>query len=132
MTIELSALAAAAVSVLGPYFGSAGFAFAEKAGEQLAEKAGDLYRAIKRKFADDNDAEQTLSRVQAKPDSKHRLAEFQEALVEKMTADGDFAALVNGLIGEVKQADVRKILVFGDHNVTAGGDIHGNTFYKSS
>lgn len=127
MTIELTALAAASLSVIGPYLNLGSAAFAEKAGDKLAEKAGDLWQALRKKFAGDDDAEKTLSLAQAKPESEARMSTLAEVLVEKMEADPEFASLVNQLIGEAREADERNLIVSGKQNITAGRDMSGNT-----
>ena len=123
----IETVAASAIAVLAPYLAKAGESFAETAGEKLAEKVGTLYRAIKDRFKSDNDAEQTMALVEAKPDSKPRMSALEEVLVEKMKEDPNFAATVNRLVEDAKEADSRKILVFGQRNVTVGGDVSGST-----
>lgn len=126
--MAIDPVAAGAIAVLAPYLVKAGEAFADKAGEKLAEKAGALYQAIKRKFTSDSDAEQTLALVEARPDSKPRLSVLEEVLVEKMRDDSEFAATVNRLVEEAKEADTRKVLVLGDRNIAVAGDVRGSTF----
>jgi hypothetical protein len=121
----IETVAASAIAILGPYLAKAGESFAEKAGETLAEKAGALYRAIKDKFKSDSDAEQTINLVEAKPDSKPRLATLEEVLTEKMKEDPDFATTVNRLVAEAKAADSGGVFVFGDRNIAVGGDASG-------
>ena len=126
MTIET--LAATAVAILVPYLADGAKSFATKAGGLLAEKSADLYQTIRKKFAADPDAEQTLTQVEAKPESKGRQAALQELLSEKMTDDGDFSELIQALVSEVKAADSNKVLnIWGDRNVSIQGDASGNT-----
>jgi hypothetical protein len=124
----IETVAATAIAILSPYLAKASESFAEKAGEKLAEKAGALYQAIKNKFKGDSDAEQTIAQVEAKPDSKARMAALEEVLTEKMKNDPDFAATVNRLVEEAKEADSRKVLVFGERNIGVAGDVSGSTF----
>lgn len=121
-------IAAGAIAVLGPYLAEAGKGFAQKAGESLAETASSLYGTIKAKFAGDSDAEQALALVEAKPQSKGRLLTLEEMLVERMGGDSDFATAIGSLVEEAKKADSRKLLVFGERNIAAGGDVTGSTF----
>jgi hypothetical protein len=124
----IESVAASAIVILAPYIAKAGESFAEKAGEKLAEKAGTLYQAIKNKFKSDRDAEQTMALVEAKPDSKARMSALEEVLTDKMKGDPDFAATVNRLVEEAKEADSRRVLVFGQRNIAVGGDVSGSTF----
>jgi len=121
-------VAASAIAILAPYVAKAGESFAEKAGEKLAEKAGALYQAIKNKFKSDSDAEQTMALVEAKPDSKARMSALEEILTDKMKEDSDFAATVNRLVEEAKEADSHRVLVFGQRNIAVGGNVSGSTF----
>ena len=123
----IETVAASAIVILAPYLVKAGESFAEKAGEKLAEKAGALYQAIKNKFKSDNDAEQTIALVEAKPDSKARMSALEEILTEKMKEDPNFAATINRLVEEAKEADSRKVLVFGERNIAVGGNVSGST-----
>ena len=123
----IETVAASAIAILAPYIAKAGESFAEKAGEKLAEKAGALYQAIKNKFKSDTDAEQTIALVEAKPDSKARMSALEEILTDKMKEDPDFAATVNRLVEEAKEADDRKVLVFGQRNIAVGGNVSGST-----
>ena len=124
----IESVAASAIVILAPYIAKAGESFAEKAGEKLAEKAGTLYQAIKNKFKSDSDAEQTMALVEAKPDSKARMSALEEVLTDKMKEDPDFAATVNRLVEEAKEADSRRVLVFGQRNIAVGGNVSGSTF----
>ncbi len=127
MVIET--IAAGALTILGPYLVEGGKSFAKKAGEALEAKAEALYRSIKNKFAGDNDAEQTLALVEAKPESKPRQASLEELLLEKMQDDSDFTELINRLVQEAQAADTRNILnITGDRNITVGGNVVGGTF----
>lgn len=123
----IETVAASAIAILAPYIAKAGESFAEKAGEKLAEKAGALYQAIKNKFKSDTDAEQTIALVEAKPDSKARMSALEEILTDKMKEDPDFAATVNRLVEEAKEADSNKVLVFGQRNIAVGGNVSGST-----
>jgi hypothetical protein len=123
----LETVAAGAVAILSPYLAEAGKGFAKKAGESLAEKATSLYDTIKAKFKGDPDAEQALSLVEAKPESKGRQMTLEELLVERMDGDADFAKTVGELVEEAKKADARNVIVFGNRNIAAG-DVKDSTF----
>jgi hypothetical protein len=125
MTVQ--ALATAAVALLSPYPVKAGEEFAKKAGERLADKAEALYQAVKAKFKGDAYAEQTLARVEEKPEAKGRRATLQEVLAEKLEEDADFAEMVRRLVEEAKAADTRNVIAFGERSVAVGGDVTGST-----
>ncbi|MEJ2557846.1 MAG: hypothetical protein P8186_16785 [Anaerolineae bacterium] len=125
--MDIQALAVAATALLGPYLAKAGETFAEKAGEKLAEKAGALYQMVKAKFKGDAYAEQTLARVEEKPEAKGRQGTLQEVLAEKMEEDADFAETVHRLVEEAKAADTRNVIAFGERSVAVGGDVSGST-----
>jgi hypothetical protein len=125
--MDIQVIAIAATALLGPYLAKAGDAFAEKAGEKLAEKAGALYQAVKAKFKGDAYAEQTLARVEEKPEAEGRKAAFQEVLTEKLGEDADFAEMVRRLVEEAKAADTRHVIAFGERSVAVGGDVSGST-----
>jgi hypothetical protein len=126
--IAETTIAAGAISVLTPYLAEAGKEFAKKAGEKLADKAGEIYQLIKDKFKGDDEAQQTLALVEAKPDSKPRLATLEEVLLDRMRGDGEFLHKLHQLVTEAREADSRKILVQGERNITIGGDVSGSKF----
>jgi hypothetical protein len=109
-------LATAAVAVLAPFLAS----LAQKAGaavvDRLATEAGAgagkaveaLYQAIKGKFAadKDDDAEQSLESLAAKPESEGRQAALAEVLAEKAESDPAFAQRLVELVQEVEHDPV--------------------------
>jgi hypothetical protein len=125
--MDIQAISTAAIALLSPYLAKAGEAFAKEAGEKLAEKVGALYQAVKSKFKGDAYAEQTLTRIEEKPEATGRQAAFQEVLVEKLEEDPDFAEVVRRLVEEAKAADTRKVIAFGERSVAVGGDVSGST-----
>lgn len=125
MVIET--IGASVIAILTPYLAEAGKEFAKKAGEDLGGKAAELFQALKGKFAGDSDAEQTLALLETKPESTARQSALQEVLAEKMQVDPDFAATMERLVQEAKQADQRKVIAFGERSVAIGGNATGNT-----
>jgi hypothetical protein len=121
--VEPISLAATAVVLLSPYLIKAGEAFAEKAGDALADRTGALYRAIKSKFANDSYADQTLRRLEEAPDSKGRQTALEHLLTEKMEEDVTFADQVRQLIEEAKAVDARNVISYGERSVAVGGDL---------
>jgi hypothetical protein len=125
--MPIEPVAAAAISILMPYLSEAGKGFAQKFGENLAEKAGKLYQAIKSKFTGDAYAEQTLGRVEEKPDSEGRQSTLEQVLVEKLQEDSDFARLLQRLVQEAKASDTKNVFAIGDRSVAIGGDLQNST-----
>ncbi|HEX8650717.1 MAG TPA: DUF4062 domain-containing protein [Pyrinomonadaceae bacterium] len=125
--MPIETVAAAAISILVPYLSEAGKGFAKKFGENMAEKAGNLYQAIKSKFTDDVYAEQTLSRVEEKPDSEGRKSTLEQVLIEKLQEDSDFAQRLQQLIEEAKASDARNVFALGDRSVAVGGNLQNST-----
>lgn len=119
----IETIAAGAIAALGPYLVESGKSFAKKAGETLVGKVEALYASVKKRFADDADAEQALTQLENKPDSAARQASLEELLVEKMRADSEFAATLNRLLLEVQAADTTDILnLSGDRNIALQGN----------
>jgi hypothetical protein len=121
-------LTAAALGLLTPYLAKTGEGFATRAGAILADKAAALYQALKDKFKDDPYAEQTLARVEEKPESEERQAALKGVLAEKIEDDPDFAGTVRRLVEEAEAAKPGSVTqnVSGDRNVVAGRDITGS------
>ena len=126
MVIET--IAASAVAILSPYLAKTASSFAEKAGEQLAEKAGSIYQFIKKQFSGDSSAETKLALVEKEPESKALMSVLEEQLVKKMNADSNFATELNRLVEEAKVADSNKVFNLGERNIGVGGDVSGSTF----
>jgi len=131
--VEPVSLAALAVGLLAPYLTKTAEGFATRTGAALADKAADkvgaLYQVLRKQFNDDPYAEQTLDRVEEKPDSEERRAALQGVLAEKIESDPDLAETVNRLVKEAEAARAESITqtVYGDRNVFAGRDIAGST-----
>lgn len=91
---QVAATATAVLTPLLPYLVKAGEKAAEEAGQKIGatalDKAKALYEAIRKKFAGDAYAEETLKRAAEKPDSEGRRAAVAEVLAEKAEADQEF------------------------------------------
>lgn len=98
--MDIQAISIAVVALLGPYLSKVGGAFAEEAGKKLAEKVSELHKLIKEKFRDDTYAEQTLNRVEEKPESEGRQTALKAVLAEKMEESADFAEKIQYLLKE--------------------------------
>jgi hypothetical protein len=123
MVIE--AVAMSAMAILKMLLGKTGEGFAKKVGEQLAEKAGELYQSVKQKFSSDPYALQTLTRAEENPASADRIVALEGVLKEKLGDDPEFAKQVERLVQEAKTADANRVLVIGDRNVAVGGNATG-------
>lgn len=120
----IETIAASAIAILTPYLTEAGKGFASKAGEKLAQKAGEIYHLIKQKFESDKDAEQTLAQAEVRPESKPRQSALQEILLEKLQTDLDFATTLKTLVEEAQAADTRNVIAF-QRGVGIGGNANG-------
>jgi hypothetical protein len=124
--IAETTIAASTIAILAPYLAETGKEFAKKAGGKLADKAASIYQLIKDKFKGDDEAEQTLALVEARPESKARLATLEEVLVDRIQGDAEFSQTLHRLIEEAKKAASQKIFVRGDRNIAAGGEVKGS------
>lgn len=130
--MDIKAIAIAAIALLSPYLVKAGEAFAGETGKKLLGKAGELYDKIKQKFKGDGYAEQTLARLEEKPQSEERQVALRGMLVEKMADDNDFAEAVRQLVEasqELSGGDtiIQHLVVSGKaDNVSQLGKIEGD------
>jgi hypothetical protein len=100
--MEIETIASLSVALLAPYLEKMGSATAEKLGEIAPEKIGELYKAVKQKFAGDEDAEMVLESAEKRPASKGRSQALVEVVEEKMKEDDDFAGLMMKLVTEIQ------------------------------
>jgi len=111
---------ASAAAIAAPFVAKGAEAFSKTAGDKLAGKAAELFRAVADKFSGDSYAEQTLDQVKEIPESKGRLGALSVVLVEKMEFDPDFAEKIRGLVNEAQNERSDKIFNF------SGQTVHGN------
>jgi hypothetical protein len=116
----IETLAVSAIAALAPYLGKAAEGFAEKFGEKLADKVSSLYRSIRKAFAGDSYAEQTLTRVEANPTAEAGQAMLKQILIEKMEASPSFKDEIATLINEAKAVDVNNVIASGERSVAIG------------
>jgi len=114
--LSTSAIAAAAVALLVPYLQKAGEEFAKKAGQAAWEKAAEVQKAIKARFAKEKDRypAETLKRFEEKPEA--RQAAMQEALEGVLNEDHEFARTLLQLLKEADAAGagtVFNVNIFG-------------------
>jgi hypothetical protein len=90
----------AAVALLAPYLARAGEAAATKAGEAAVSGAKALLVMIRRRFSRDGDhyAQQTLARLEEKPEDQARQAALQGVLAEKAKEDPSFATELEQIV----------------------------------
>jgi hypothetical protein len=98
-------IATSAVTLLVPYLVKGGESIAEKAGEAVWEKLTTLYQAIRNKLNSDKDdfAQQSLARLEQKPDLEARQRSLVDVLTEKIESDAEFAKLLSRLTQETTQ-----------------------------
>ena len=100
--------------------------FLKKAGEQAYNKVEELYKTVKAKFQGDSYAEQTLQRLEQKPEDEGRKAALQGVLAEKAEEDKTFAQTLGKLVQQIEQAGGRSVIAH-DRGVAIGGDASNNT-----
>jgi hypothetical protein len=119
-------VAAAGISMLTTLLVKAGQPLADKAGQAVADAADSLFGAIKKKFKGDSYAEQALSRLEEKPESKDRQASVKDVLMEQMEKDNAFAAEVRRLIEVIQKADKNGVISRGARSLAIGGNAQNN------
>ena len=128
----ISVIAAAAITILIPYFQEVGKGFAKKAGESAWEKCEDLYQALIKKFKGKPSAEEALSDLKNNPTDEDNQASLRKELRKFLEVDKVFAEELSRLIDDAQKAG---IFVSGSGAVaTSGGTaagangiaIHGN------
>src|SRR6516162_4951842 len=91
-------LAATVLSILSPYVAKGAEEFAKEAGKAAFNKAGEILKAIHKKFAGDEEAQEALQNFQKKP-ARYELL-LQEILNEKIEGDESFKAEIGELLKE--------------------------------
>lgn len=122
----METLAAGGISMLTALLVKASKPLAEKAGQAVADAANSLLDAVKKKFKGDSYAEQTLNRLQEKPEAKDRQAALQGILTEQMEKDDAFAAEVKRLLEAARKADKSGVIASGERAVAIGGNASNN------
>jgi hypothetical protein len=111
-------LAAAAVTLVGPFAAKGAEELAKKVGSEVGGRVVKLWDALKAKLA----GMEALIDVEAKPDDQRRWSALELQLEKALEADPGFRAEVTRLveaIPEEKRAAIRQIAnVTGDQNVT--------------
>ena len=101
--------------------------FLQKVGERAYQKVEELVQTVRRKFQGDAYAEQTLERLEQKPQDEARKAALQGVLAEKVEEDHEFMQALQKLVEEIKQAGGDQVMALGERSVAIGGDVTGST-----
>lgn len=137
--MDPQAIAAMTVNVIGPYLARAGEALAKEVGQVALDAMKSIYRTVKESLAGDSYAEETLERVEEEPQSESRLTALESLLEERLQADRDFAAALQGMLEEVKEAGaedfVQQVTVSGQAqtgDITQIGKVEGDVDLSKS
>ena len=129
-------LVAVIVSSLATHLTLAGESFAKELGKAASAKVEDLYNAVKERFAKekkDKNIAQTLTEFEKKPDEW--IGPMKSALMNIMSEDPEFSALLEKLINESKEESKKagtennfKTMVTGGHvgKILNIGTVEGN------
>lgn len=127
-------LVAMVVSTLATHLALAGESFAKELGKAASAKVGDLYKAVKEKFAKENkNASQIIEEFEKKPDEW--IGPMKSTLMSIMANDPEFAALLEKLVNETKEESKKagtennfKTMVNGGYveKITNIGTVEGN------
>ena len=96
--------ATGAVSLLVPHLAKAGKAVTDKIGQEVWDKVSNkvekLYETIKNKFTGNDYANQTLKRLEEKPEDKDRQSAMQSVLKEVLVEDPQFQKMLSQILAE--------------------------------
>jgi len=122
-----------AIAALSPYLAKGTEAFAQSAGKEVAEMVGDLYRLVKSKFKGDSYAEQTLARMEEKPNDKGRQSVLKTILVDKTESDPEFAKNLHQISEELEKIDGASInMIASAERAIAAQNIQGSTIISGN
>jgi hypothetical protein len=124
--------ASAVVALLSTFIVKASDKFAEKVGEKLVDKTGQIYGLLKERFAGDEYAGLTLLRLQEAPENESRKTALENVIKEKMEEDSVFAERLAKLLDEAKQADTNNVIASGERSVAIGGDVYSTNINTGS
>ncbi len=122
----METIVAGAVTAMVALLGKAAQPLAERAGEKVARAASSLLQVVKSRVKGDTYAEQTLARLEEQPEDEGRQAGLKSVLSELMTKDAQFKDIVDKLVSEIKEADSRNVIAWGEGSVAIGGDSERN------
>lgn len=105
--MDIPTLVTEAVLLLVPYLAKGGRTIADKVGKNIGDlvnsKAETLYETIKTKFVGNDDASQTLKRLEAMPEDRDCQIAMESVLKEVIAEDSQFQIMLDQLLVEVKQ-----------------------------
>lgn len=116
MPMDLASIAA----IAAPFVAKGAEAFSKTAGDRLAGKAAELFRAVSSKFRGDSYAEQTLDRAREAPELDDRQAALKGILAEKMKEDAVFAEEIEKLLDEMKGEEPSTCTIFDQRGQNVG------------
>jgi hypothetical protein len=99
----IPSLAASVVAALVPYLAKAGEEFATVAGKATANKIGELYQTLKKRFKNKTAAKEALADVKETPHDEDAQATLRHQLKKEMTVDQTLRETLQQLLGEIKQ-----------------------------
>ena len=129
-------LVAMIVSTLATHLALAGESFAKELGKAASAKVGDLYKAVKERFAkekENKNAPQIIEEFERKPDEW--VGPMKSTLMSIMSNDPDFSAHLEKLVNETKEESRKagtennfETMVTGGYvgKITNIGTIEGN------
>ena len=118
--IPFNELSKSAFDFLKPYLPMIAAKAAEKLGEGLPAAVGQLWTAIRAKFAARPAAAEAEKDLLAAPDDSDVQAAFRVQLKKALEEDPEFAALVRKLLGETLAQTGRQATVIGDGVIVQG------------
>lgn len=126
--MDIEAIAKGAIVLLVPYLSKAGETIADKVGKDVLDKANKiiekLYGTIKNKFVGNDYANQTLHRLEEKPEDKGRQSAMESVLKEVLVEDTQFQKMLDRLLIEARQAGGDSIIqVYGSGAAASHGGI---------
>lgn len=122
--VTIAAIASAAVTALAPFFKKAGEKLADKAGEEVFAQRGRIWETVKGLFPDNELTE--LKLFEKYPDNKDMQTEAAAKIEEKLTAHPESAAVLQELLAKLPVSGIKQnsINITGDGN-TAVQDVSG-------
>lgn len=105
--MDVSTIASDAVLLLFPYLAMASKSISDTISKVALNKVNSkietLYETIKNKFNENSYAEQTLKRLEEKPEDGDRQIALKSVLKDVLTKDQEFQKILIQLLSEIKQ-----------------------------
>ena len=116
---------ASIAAIVAPFVAKGAEAFSITAGDKIAVKAEEVFRAVADKLSGDTHAERTLGLAKEMPESKVRLTMLSNVLMEKMESDPDFAEKLSKLVSEAQEERGSNIFNFSGQTVQGNQTVIG-------